>query len=908
MPHQDSLAQSDGLKAGRIVKGNGARWGQAPFLDASRFLLLATIWAAVWMIGGFYHLPRFLILSSLAAALLLAWLDLRHITPMLRATRWLWVIGFGVLSIGLFQLVPLPPFLASILSGTFSLRQDYASLDADAWSVISLVPWETCNWLAMTLIGVVGMFLGAALFQTPKAKLVLLGAIAICGATQVFWGIVQIVVHPEEIFWGVANEGGTTPFGTFLVRNHGADFVGMALFCALGLLHYLQNHKGSSGDSAYVVSGGWHQVLNHPGLLALGLLVVWLAVGLICSNSRGGWTSFAVAFVAAVLAWKRKGRPRQLGRIVGFLVIAIGAMLVVQAVGLLDRFEERVDDLSVDRVMADGRWELWKDSIPALLHFLPLGSGLGTYGYAILPFEPTPSRGWLPNAHQQYLEAIVEAGVPGLLLIGGFLWVAGRATVSLCQSDRTREKQALGIAGLGTLLFQALHAFTEFGLLMPANLLTACVLIGAAVASSPSGRASSSRVQRGALSGVSTKDVAPQIKSGQGTQGHSSSLVVGLLVFILGAGLAAAIWHQARCVRADRLLASTEFAPSTPSPTVATADQWIESIEDELARSPLNERLRRRLIQLQMHRAQRATYDQIRAGQIAQARPSNPIADWDRTSLESIIMQLYDDSDTGPTELQKQRIQKQIATEPSLAAAWSEFAMSLAANPVQPKTQLRMAQLAAASGRPWEKNFKNSMRLSAVDSRQTLGNGLLAWAAGDIEAMTQQWRQTLSVDLSHLELIYRLARLKLTDEAITEHLMPNNWVAPYRLALLIRRDPGTEALQELLYDRATSAALVVAMDPIPKQRALAAVAAARGDFRVAAEHYSQAVQADPKDSELRYRFALSLYHSGNASEAASQARVAMNLAPTNERYKRLFEQSKRLHHRQSTILLPAETP
>jgi O-antigen ligase/tetratricopeptide (TPR) repeat protein len=846
------------------------------------------------MIGGFYNLPRFLILTLLSAALLLAWLDIRCIAPVVRTTRSLWLLSVGLVGIGLLQIVPLPASMASLLSGTFSLRRQYAGLEESASSMLSLVPWETYGWLAMAMIGIVGMFLGAGLFQGRKSKIFLLGAVAACGAAQVFWGLVQIVVHPDKIIWGVANEGGTTPFGTFLVRNHGADFIGMSLLCAIGLLHYILKSNSNAESPGYGVTNTWQQAIIRPSVLASGLLVVWLTVGLICSNSRGGWSSFLITIVAIVLVWRHTGQPRRIGRFVGFLAIALLTMVVIQSVGLLDRFETRVGDLNVDRVMADGRWQLWKDSIPAIIHFLPLGSGLGTYGYAILPFEPEPTRGWLPNAHNQFIEMLVEAGLPGILLVLIFLVFAGRATVSLCQSDRTKEKQALGIAGFGTLLFQSLHAVTEFGLLMPANLLTASILIGAAAAAAPS-----AKVGVQALA-AKASDSTPSPQSNRLKANHQPSLLpANLIVLFLGIGLAVAVYHQARSVRSDRLLASTIFAPSTPSPTVATADQWLAEIDQELTRSPLNEVLRRRLIQLHMHRAQRVTYDQIRAGQVAQVRPSNPVADWDRTSLESIIMQLYDTSDRAPTELQKQRIRQQIATEPNLATAWDQFQLSLTANPIQPKTHLRVAQLGAASGRPWQDHFEHSMRLSVVDSRQSLGNGLLAWAAGDTEAMTQQWRQTLSVDLTHLELIYRLSRLKLTDEAIATHLMPENWMAPYRLSAFIAKDRATEGLRKQLLQLASENASKEQLEYIPKQKTMAVIASALQDYQAASEHYKKAVQADLKDPELRYLLAYSLYRSGNPNEAAIQARVAMNLAPTNERYKKLFEQSKRQHRRQA---------
>ncbi len=887
MANRVTKPSADRTHSNRVGVSKPSVWGDAAFLDASRVVLIGTIWAATWMIGGFYHLPRFLTLSLLAVAVLLAWLDLRHIISVFRATRGLWVISGLLLALGAFQLTPLPASLASIVSGSWTLRREYAGIDESSWSMISLVPWETFTWMAFALVGISGLFLGAGLFRSPKAKLLLLGSIAACGATQVFWGIVQTVTHPNEIFWGMSNEGGTTPFGTFLVRNHGADFVGMSLLCSIGLLHYSLK-KSEGGGFSYGTASTWQRTLFQPNVLATGALTIWLVVGLACTNSRGGWTSFLITMIAIVLTWQHSRQSLRLGRAIGFVVIAVIGMLVIQSVGLLDRFEDRVGDLEVDRVLADGRWQLWKDSIPALLHFLPMGSGLGTYGYAILPFEPTPANGWLPNAHNQYIETLVEAGIPGLLLVLGFIWIAGRASLSLCRSDRTFEKQALGIAGFGTLLFQSLHAMTEFGLLMPANLLTASVLIGAAVAAAPTNKKS-----------VASRHNEPAIALAARSQ-RWSALGCSLLVLLLGAFLAAAIWHQARCVRAQRLLAETLFAPSTPSPTVATAAQWIADIQGELLRSPQNEVLRRRLIQLHMHRAQRATYDQIRAGQVAQARPSNPIADWDRTSLESIIMQLYADGDDAPTPLEKQRISSTVAKEPSLVAAWSEFRLSLAANPIQPKTHMRMAQLAAASGRPWDDHFKHSMRLSAVDPRQSLGNGLLAWAANDTAAMTQQWRQTLSVDLTQLELIYRLSRLKLTDQAIVEHLMPNRWVVPYRLALIIKGRPGTETLCQSLLELASMQANANPSDELSRLKALASIAHASGDFATAAEQFKQAIQTDLKDPELRYLLAYSLYRCGKADQAATHARVAVNLAPSNEKYKKLFEQSKQLHHRQTT--------
>jgi O-antigen ligase len=89
-----------------------------------------------------------------------------------------------------------------------------------------------------------------------------------------------------------------------------------------------------------------------------------------------------------------------------FAVIALGGTLALSAFnrGLV------ADDL---------RWEFWPDVWDAALAFWPFGSGLGTFVEAFAMHEPLTSLSphYLNHAHNDYLEMMLEAGLPGLALV-----------------------------------------------------------------------------------------------------------------------------------------------------------------------------------------------------------------------------------------------------------------------------------------------------------------------------------------------------------------------------------------------------------------------------------------------------------------------------------------------------------
>lgn len=836
----------------------------------ARVLLVACLWAAVWLVGGYYPFARFVCLSLLGGALILAWMEpLKSSHRLSNSKTWL-VLAAVFVAIGLVQSLPLWERIPDSVTGVQQIRKAFG--DEAARFPLTLSPWQTRTRLATISIGLVGFFVSLMLFHTRRSKVFLLASVTLCGIGQVFWGVVQAARFRNDIFWSIQNPGGSRPFGTFLNCNHGADFVGMSFACALGIAWWWYRDDSGPNSFDYETRGLIQSISASPLSVLLWLSMGWLLVGLAITVSRGGWMSFLVALCALPVLWKGLSRGRRGLLPISLLVSVTVAAAGIQVLGLGDRVERGMDELEVENVLSDLRFDHWQEVIPAVKHFLPLGSGLGTYGHAYLPFHPEPANGWFTYAHNQYLETIVELGIPGCLLLLVAMWAAFRVCRRLCSSERTAIQQGLGVAAMIAFLMQALHAITDFGLMMPANLLTLGVLLGAAANATHESTGTGQPVSQGWLAATANRLIG----------------LCGLAFLTAVVGLS--LFHQMADVRSDQLLALTEYDPTTQDPALAETESWIAKLEAEIQQSPENEYLLRRLIQLRIHHAQRSSFDRVTQEGVAYAQA------WDATAIEGAIARLFYDGDDALEAEEKRAMEQRIQDSIQLNTAWDELEASRALNPVQPRTHFRQAQIAAVSGREWRTAFSRSSQLAVVDPSLSLGNGLLAWAANDQDAMVNQWRQTLQTDPEKASVITRLARTRLSDEEFVRQLIPDRWTVPYRLARQMN-GTATEALRVNLLKKADSIAQATIKEEPALSQARATIARAAGDLTLAIQLLGDVAKANPDDAESHYRHALVLLENGQAKEAAAEARVALHLAPGKYEYSQLFERARKRQQR-----------
>ncbi|MFL6466808.1 MAG: O-antigen ligase family protein [Pyrinomonadaceae bacterium] len=270
---------------------------------------------------------------------------------------------------------------------------------------ISLDPYST--WTGALQFTALAFFFGIMLASLTSIKRVglLFTVIAIFGFAYSFFAILQSVLSPQKIY-GIYDVGQGSPFGSFVNRNNFAAFAEMTGALPLGLLF------------AGAVS-------KDKRLLFLTTISL-IGVSLFLSGSRGGLVALAAEIILLLFltsqATTKKGLALRLGLIVLLIVAIVGGSVFVGGDTSLTRFAATAasEDFSTDRS------HIWSVSAKVIAANMPFGAGFGAFGVAYTPFDTLSGLARVEQAHNDYLQVLADAGVPGLLLGLGFLFLIFR--------------------------------------------------------------------------------------------------------------------------------------------------------------------------------------------------------------------------------------------------------------------------------------------------------------------------------------------------------------------------------------------------------------------------------------------------------------------------------------------------
>lgn len=393
----------------------------------------------------------------------------------------------GLMLLSAFQMVPLPDSLVGAISpkalewhrtfrperderlpgeATSAERPASLSLSADRYltrtflgriAAVALVYLVVRNWLASREAF-------RRLAWVVAANGVLLAAIAIA----------QFTSSPNNvIFWRTPTDGAV--FGPFVCKNHYPDYATIALGMG-GALLMLGRRSAVTGRFV------WN---SETICITLGLTMIAASIPL--SLSRGGLMAavFAACATAYVIYRFRKNQ-RSSGRLlVGMLTL--GALIAVGWFGST-LVEARLKTVLSGQAF-DGRWPLWKDAATLVPSFLITGTGNGTFGRVELPVRTQPfTNVYFDNAHNEYLEAILEGGVLRLVFTLAIVVAVLVAGVRGYRKLRLRSSGPLILGGFFGLLALILHSIVDFGIHIPAiAILTATVAAHLCAAATDSG-------------------------------------------------------------------------------------------------------------------------------------------------------------------------------------------------------------------------------------------------------------------------------------------------------------------------------------------------------------------------------------------------------------------------------------
>lgn len=371
----------------------------------------------------------------------------------------------GLHALVLLQLVPLPPGLLRLVSpGSHAFHETLALAPSlEAWRPVSVSPPDTLRGLAfLAAFSLLALAVFRDMAEAPWRRRLLLTVVG-AGVAITVVALLQAVSPEPRKIWGLWRpRWDWAVFGPYVNRNHFAGYLVMAAPLALGL----------AVEAIARLRAAWRRS-RRPWLLlgeAEGTAVArWSAVamvvvaGLLASRSRGGVSAFALAALLLPLASRRRRRTA--------LAVALLVGLGVAWVGLgdvLSAFEVRGVRAS--------RLDLWRDMLPMVPRFPALGVGWNAFSTAYPWYQTIWRTEWVGQAHNDYLQALLDGGVVGAALVAGLLVVVFRGALARA----ARSPLDLGV--FGALLGFALHELVDFNGQIPANAATWVALAALAVA------------------------------------------------------------------------------------------------------------------------------------------------------------------------------------------------------------------------------------------------------------------------------------------------------------------------------------------------------------------------------------------------------------------------------------------
>jgi O-antigen ligase len=441
--------------------------------------LIALIVALSTLAFGAVYPWGFVPLFGAAAAIGVTGLYKAGLRPQLRPLA---LALFAVCAAATVQLVPMPPaVLARVSPATPALLATYDLIFANApgWAPLSIRPPSTAVAvvaliaLSLYLLGLTGLLWSSTLRSLP-------GALAIFVVPLALYGMYTREHNNGLIygFWQAQDGGGGNQFGPFINRNHFGGWMLMTLGLLIGsVLGRFEgtlrgNAAGRSRLLAWLSSPSANSFLLKGGVVILGIVSIFWSLS---RSSIVGLAAMVTAFAWLASQRRRLGTTRR-----SVAVVSLGAALVA---GVAWRGPARVVSWFQDDRNLLGRFDAWRDAWDVIQAFPMSGTGMNTFGDAMLVYQKRNAGFHMAQAHNDYLQLAAEGG---LLVVVPALVAAVLLAHAIRQNLRAARPESRGYwiragAAIG-LVAVAVQEVVEFSLQIPVNAFLFATLAAAALA------------------------------------------------------------------------------------------------------------------------------------------------------------------------------------------------------------------------------------------------------------------------------------------------------------------------------------------------------------------------------------------------------------------------------------------
>ena len=332
------------------------------------------------------------------------------------------------------------------------------------------------------------VWIGRMVFTDPVKQLWLFSVMTLIGILIACVGIQGAISYQSLNFLGLKTGGS---FATYVSKNSAGGFFNICIAGCLGLLGWtLLNTQRSTKDTRYRFADkslfsrirGFAEDsladLNTAQITAVFCLI-GIVSALMISLCRGAAISALGAVIVAAYIANAKNRSR--GSWIIFVTVATAFVACMIGFQVDDKAYLRLESLSeidLEKELIAGRAYIWSMAWKAMSFYGWLGSGLGTFHYAYLPFQEPSSPVWFYHAESLYAQCGVELGYVGLAA----MITAIILLIAELQRPAVKDKWGMAfpakLAGAYLVVSQALHCFVDFAIILPSLFVPACVLIG----------------------------------------------------------------------------------------------------------------------------------------------------------------------------------------------------------------------------------------------------------------------------------------------------------------------------------------------------------------------------------------------------------------------------------------------
>lgn len=274
-------------------------------------------------------------------------------------------------------------------------------------------------------------------------------SISAYGAFIALFALVQSASSNGKLYWLITLHQGGFIYGPYVNHNHYA-----------GLMEMLTPVPMVAAFTR----------INNPIIKRLALVAAALmAATLFLSESRGGIIAFCVEIALFAFFSYERTMVKQIKWVHGLLPLIV--VLLLAWLGGTELTQRIASIQSETRTELSGgtRMTIAQDALKMFRQKPILGYGLGTFPEVYPQFRSFFSEVWINEAHDDYLQALVETGVVGFIIILWFLGVmyfyAGKKLANWTEDFNGSMTLAAMLGCTGILV----HSFVDFNLHIPAN-------------------------------------------------------------------------------------------------------------------------------------------------------------------------------------------------------------------------------------------------------------------------------------------------------------------------------------------------------------------------------------------------------------------------------------------------------